>query len=212
MSTRILIVDDHGVLRAGLRALLSADPEFQVIGEAADGLHAIDMACQMGADIILLDISMPGANGIEVCRQIKLKMPDSRVLILTVHEDESLLREAIQAGASGYIVKRAIASELLNAIGAVRRGELYVHPAMTRALLKGISSSTTDEPPAESLTPREVDVLRLIAQGHTNRQIAQVLNLSVRTVETHRANLMAKLDLHTRVELVHYAIEHNLLD
>lgn len=215
MSIRILIADDHGVLRAGLRALLSAESELEVVDEASSGNEALILAGELQPDLILLDISMPDLGGIEVTRRLKEMLPNVRVLILTVHEDESLLQEAIQAGASGYIVKRAVESELIDAIRAVWRGDLYIHPAMTRALLKEMSSSpisNNNEAPVESLTPRETDVLRLIAQGYTNRQMADMLSISVRTVESHRSNLMGKLDLHSRVELVRYAKENHLIN
>jgi len=213
MSIRILIADDHGVLRAGLSALLNAEPDMQVVSEAADGQETLRRADDLRPDVVLLDISMPGLGGIQVTRQLKEALPDVRVLILTVHEDETLLREAMRAGAAGYITKRAIESELISAIHAVWRGDLYVHPAMTRALLKDISPSPAPgESLVESLTPREIDVLRLIAQGYTNRQAAEVLGISVRTVESHRANVMGKLGLRGRVELVRYARKHGLLE
>ncbi|MFQ5595270.1 MAG: response regulator [Anaerolineae bacterium] len=210
---RILIADDHGVLRAGLRILLNAEPDLEVVGEAADGHETLRLARKLNPDVLLLDISMPGLSGIEVTRQVKQVLPESRVLILTVHEDDSLLREAMRAGAAGYIIKRAVESELINAIRAVWRGDLYVHPAMTRALLGDLRRTrSSEEDPVEPLTPRETEVLQLIAQGHTNRQIAETLTISVRTVETHRANLMDKLGLRSRVELVRYARERGLLD
>ncbi len=211
MSIRILIVDDHGVLRAGLRALLSAEPDLEVVDEAAGGYEALRLADELRPEVVLLDISIPDLSGIEVTRQLKKILPETRVLILTVHEDESLLQESIRAGAAGYIIKRAVESELIDAIRAVWRGDLYVHPAMTRALFKDISpASPSNDPPAESLTPREVEVLCLIAQGYSNRQIAETLSISIRTVESHRANLMGKLNLRSRVELVRYAKEHGL--
>jgi two-component system response regulator NreC len=213
MSIGILIADDHGVLRAGLRALLNAEKDLNVVGEAADGQEALRAARELRPDVVLVDLSMPGLNGIEVTRQLKESYPDMAVLILTVHEDESLLQEAIRVGASGYIIKRAVESELINAIQAVSRGEMYVHPAMTRALMKDLAPrAVSDSDPLKSLTRREIEVLRYIAQGHTNRQIADALCLSVRTVESHRANLMSKLSLNSRVELVHYAMEHGLLE
>jgi len=212
MSINILIADDHGVLRAGLRALLSAEPDLRVVDEAANGQEALRLAAELRPEVVLLDISMPEPGGIEVTRQLKKVLPEARTLILTVHEDESLLQEAIRAGAAGYIVKRAVESELIDAIRAVWRGDLYVHPAMTRALLNTLSSPpVANETPVESLTPREMEVLRLIAQGYTNRQTAETLNISIRTVESHRANLMDKLSLRSRVELVRYAKEHSLI-
>ena len=216
MSIRILIVDDHGVLRAGLKALLSAEPGFEVVQDASNGADALRLASELNPDIVLLDMSMPGPNGIEVTRQLKKTLPEIRILILTVHEDETMLQEAIRAGASGYILKRAVESELIDAIQAVCRGDLYVHPAMTRALLKAISPTThpalgSQEELVEALTPREAEVLRLIAQGYTNRQMADHLSISVRTVESHRANLMGKLGLRSRVDLVRYAKENKLI-
>ncbi len=214
MTIRILIADDHGVLRAGLRALLSAEADLEVVDEVATGEEALRLVEKLQLDVVLLDISMPGLGGIEVTHRLKALAPQTHVLILTVHEDESLLQEAIQAGASGYIIKRAAESELIDAIRAVWRGDLYIHSAMTRALLKDMSAtrSKANNITVESLTPREVEVLRFIAQGYTNRQIADMLNISVRTVESHRSNLMGKLNLHSRVELVRYAKENNLID
>jgi two-component system response regulator NreC len=214
MPIRILIADDHGVVRAGLRALLDAEPDIQVVGEAADGPEALRLAGELRPDVVLLDLSMPGPGGIEVTRRLKKAAPEMRVLVLTFHEDDALLREAIRAGAAGYITKRAFESELINAIQATWRGDLYVHPAMTRALLQDdvAAPQTSDKASISSLTPRETEVLRLIAQGYTNRQTAELLSISVRTVESHRANLMDKLDLHSRVELVRYAKEHGLLE
>lgn len=212
MTIRILIADDHGVIRAGLRAVLRAELDLEVIGEAADGNEALRLACELHPDIVLLDVSMPDMGGIEAASRLREKLPEVRTLILTVHEDESLLREAIRAGASGYIIKRGAESEVINAIHVVSRGDMYVHPALTRALLKDLSPApAAHSDAAEPLTPREIDVLRLIAKGHTSRQIAQVLNISVRTVEGHRANLTGKLGLHSRVELVTYAEERGLL-
>jgi DNA-binding NarL/FixJ family response regulator len=213
MSIRILIADDQGLLRAGLRALLSLEDEIEVVGEADSGQEALKLAGELRPELVLLDLNMPDLDGIEVTRRLKAVRPEIRVLIITVHEDDSLLQEAIRAGAAGYIVKRAVESELIDAIRAIRRGDIYIHPTMTRALLRDISPRTeTKEPPAETLTPRELEVLRLIAKGCTNRQMADLLSISVRTVEGHRANLMSKLNLQGRVELVRYARENNLIN
>lgn len=213
MTIKILIADDHGVLRAGLRALLNAEPDLQVVDEAADGPEALSLIQKLRPDVVLLDIGLPGLSGIEVTRRLQKTAPTVRVLILTVHEDESLLLEAIRAGAAGYIVKRAVESELIDAIRTVWRGNQYVHPAMIPTLLKDLSPPpVTAETPLEQLTPREIGVLRLLAQGYTNRQIAEALHLSVRTVESHRSNLTSKLRLHSRLELIRYAQEHGVLD
>ncbi len=211
MPIRVLVADDHGVLRAGLRALLNAEADMQVVGEAADGLTALRLADELKPDVILLDLNMPGPGGLEVMRQLRERVPAARVLILTVYEDEALLRQAIEAGAGGYITKRAIEAELIGAVRAVQRGDLYVHPSLTRALLTLPTPPVADKNLVEQLTPRELDVLRYIARGYTNRQIAEELCLSVRTVESHRANLMDKLNARGRVELVRYAREHGLL-
>jgi two-component system response regulator NreC len=211
MPTRILIADDHGILRAGLRALLNGEPNLEVVGEAPDGDEVLRLTRILQPDIVLMDISMPGCGGIEATQRLKELQPDVQVLILTVHEDKELLQEAIRSGASGYIIKRAVESELVNAIHAVLRGDLYVHPAMTRALFTGTPSApASHQATVETLTPREVEVLRLLTQGYTNREIADLLTLSVRTIESHRANIMGKLNLHSRVELVRYATQHNL--
>lgn len=212
MTIRLVIADDHGVLRAGLRALLNAEPDMQVVGEAASGREALRLVAELTPDILLLDINMPDPGGLEVLQQLQTTAPAPRVLILTFYEDEALLRQAIEAGACGYITKRAIESELIDAVRAVQRGELYIHPSMTRALLAPAPTTLTDSNLVEQLTPREIEVLRYIAQGYTNRQIADELCISVRTVESHRANLTAKLGLRGRVELVRYAREHGLID
>ena len=211
MTVRILVADDHGVLRAGLRALLNSASDLQVTAEAGNGEEVLELVDQARPDIVLLDISMPRLDGIEVTRRLKRAIPDIQVLIMTMHEDTGLLREALRAGAAGYIVKRAVESELINAIHAVYRGELYVHPALTRDLFQDLAPTRAARKEPEALTSREVDVLRLIAEGFTNRQIAENLSLSVRTVESHRATIMDKLDLHSRAALAKYAAQHSLL-
>jgi two-component system response regulator NreC len=213
MTIRILIADDHSLIRTGLRTILNAHPGFEIVGEAADGSEALRLAQELRPDVVLTDISMPGpvGGGITVARRLKETQPNIRVLILTVHEDESLLREAVRVGAAGYIVKRAAETELINAIEAAYRGDLYIHPAMTRVLFKE-PAATPGPLLDEALSQREIDVLRLLAKGYTNRQIADVLNLSMRTVEGHRSNLMSKLNLHSRVELTSFAEEHGLLE
>jgi two-component system response regulator NreC len=212
MSIRILLADDHGVIRAGLRALLEGFPDMTVVGEASDGAEAIAKAFELKPDIVLMDVSMPNLGGIEATRQLLQREPGMRVLFLTVHEDESLLKEVVRAGAAGYIVKRAAQEDLIHAIRVVARGDLYVHPTMTRMLFSEPSRASTESGiEAETLTLREIEVLQLLAKGCTNRQIAEQLSLSPRTVEGHRANISAKLGLHSRVELVEYAEKHGLL-
>ena len=213
MAISVLIADDHGVLRAGLRALLNSEPEMEVVGEAADGEQTLCLAEELNPDVVLMDLNMPKGDGIYTTRHLKALLPQVNVLILTVHEDDSILREAIQCGAAGYILKRAVESELINAIQAVARGEMYIHPAMTRALLdQPTANSLPDQGNQATLTAREYEILRLIAQGNSNRQVASLLTISVRTVESHRANLMEKLNLTCRVDLVRYAAQHGMLE
>ncbi len=209
----VLIADDHAIVRTGLRALLNSEPSMKLVGEATGGYEAIELAGKSNADILVLDISMPDLDGISVTKKIKSQFPDLRVLILTVHEDEALLREAIKVGASGYILKRAAETELISAIHAIIDGVLYVDPSMVRLLLSDEIKPTATLPElVEPLTHREKEVLQLIVQGYTNRQVGEELNISMRTVEGHRANLAAKLGLHSRVELVRYAREHGLIE
>jgi two-component system response regulator NreC len=213
MAIRILLADDHGILRAGLRSLLHPEPDLEVVGEASDGAQALQFATQLHPDLIIMDISMPMMGGIEALEALRERLPEIKVLMLTVHEDESLLRKAILAGASGYVPKRAVEAELTSAIRTVMRGDIYIHPAMTRALLKGFASERSSKAASENtLTHRELEVLRLLARGYTNNQVAERLCISARTVEGHRANLMGKLDLHSRMEVVEYAEQHGLLD
>lgn len=213
MPIRILLADDHGILRAGLRNLLNAEPDFEVVGEAADGIQALEMAEQTDPDLILVDINMPNMGGIEMLQQLRAKQNATKVLMLTVHEDDGLLKKAIRAGASGYLVKRAAESDLIHAIRTVMQGDMYVHPSMTRALLKDLVPAPLSNPAGDNtLTHREIEILRMVARGYTNNQIAQKLSISARTVEGHRANLMGKLGLHSRVELVEYAEQHGLME
>ena len=212
-AIRILIADDHGIMRAGLRALLNAEADMDIIGEAANSADALSIAEALHPDIAILDLSMPGAGGIEVTRRLCATCPNMRTLILTVHEDQAMLREALSAGAAGYIIKRAIEAELIMAIRAIHNGDRYVHPYMAAALLQtGSPNRRHGTEPRETLTPREIDILQHIALGYTNRQTADALHISIRTVETHRAHLMAKLQLEGRAALVRYAREHGLLE
>jgi two-component system response regulator NreC len=211
VTIRVLIADDHPILRSGLRVLLAADSDLEVVGEAGTGEETLRLAEELHADVVLLDVSMPGESGIETVRRLKARLPALKVLFLTMHEEEGMLLEALNAGGDGYVIKRADQPEIIQAIRAVRRGDVYVHPAMTRGLLGHPEPTERPKEPVEPLTRREIDVLRLLARGNTNRQIADLLTLSVRTIESHRANLMGKLGLASRVELVTYAEENGLL-
>jgi two-component system, NarL family, response regulator NreC len=212
MPTRVLIADDHAIVRAGLRAIVNGEAGLELVGEATGGREGLQMAESLQPDILILDYSMPDMDGIQVTREIHARLPNVRVLILTVHENETLAREAIRAGAAGYIIKQAAESELISAIHTVQMGDVYVPPKMLRALLAEPPKVSAAGPqPDELLTPRELDVLKLIVQGYTNRQVADELKLSARTVEGYRANLTGKLGLHSRADLVRYAREHGLL-
>jgi two-component system response regulator NreC len=210
---RVLIADDHAIVRTGLRTLLKAEPSMEFVGEATGGYEAIKMVGETKPDVLLLDISMPDLDGIAITKKIKPSFPEVRILILTIHEDKAMLREALRAGASGYVLKRAAESELISAINILMRGDMYVDPALMRELLdETVRSSRLLNEAVEPLTPRETEVLKYIVQGYTNRQIGEVLSISVRTVEGHRSNLSGKLGLQSRVDLVRYAREHGLID
>jgi two-component system, NarL family, response regulator NreC len=211
-ETRILLVDDHAVLRTGLRLLLDAQPDLTVVGEAGNGSETLALAAQLQLDLILLDLSMPELGGLEVLPLLRKACPSARILILTMHDDKGYLKQALRAGASGYILKKAVDSELLSAVRAVMRGDIYVHPAMTRALLDDLTPpSTKAGDPWNELSEREREVLILAARGHTSAEIAERLSLSPKTVETYRARGMEKLDLRSRAALVQFALAHNLL-
>jgi two-component system response regulator NreC len=213
MTIRILVVDEHGMVRAGLCALLDLRPEMEAVGDSGDLGELLHLARALQPDVVLIEVCTYNGSGPAWLRQFKRLGPDVHVLVLTANEDPDLACEVLRAGADGFIPKRASAGELISAIRTVERGELYVHPSLTRDLL----GTTQDPAPAscaevaEALTPREIDVLRLIAQGYTNREAAELLTLSVRTVEGYRANLMGKLGLSSRAQLVSYAFEHQLL-
>lgn len=215
--TRVLLVDDHAVVRAGLRMLLAADDELEIIGEAETGAEGIRRADELKPDVILMDISMPDMNGIEATRRIKAQHPDIAVLALTMHEDDQYFFEMLAAGASGYVPKRAAPNDLISAIHAVHGGGMFLFPSLARSLVQDYLHRH-DQPGAaaaqglEDLTDREREVLALIAEGCTNQDIADALVISIKTVNRHRENIMAKLNLHSRVELVRYAIEKGLID
>jgi two-component system response regulator NreC len=184
-----------------------------LVGEAAGGYEAIELVQQAFPDVLVLDLSMPDLDGISVTKRLKPQLPGLHILILTIHEDQALLREALKAGAEGYILKHAAEADLISAIQIILRGDLYIDPSLVRGLISDEVSPAVSLPPdTEALTPRETQVLKLIVQGYTNRQIGEQLTISIRTVESHRANLSEKLGLRSRVELVRYAREHGLID
>lgn len=206
MKTRVLIADDHSVVRAGLRLLINGEPALELVGEASGGIEAINLTRELNPEIVILDISLPDIDGIQVTREIHSIFPQMRILILTVHEDETILREVIHAGASGYILKQAAETEMMAAIRIVQKGEIYVHSSMIRALIVQESpDSKSDITLEEALTPREKEILSFIVQGFTNKEIAETLGISKRTVDGHRANLTSKLNISRRVDLIRYA-------
>lgn len=209
---RVLIVDDHAILREGIRALLKLSPDIEVVGEAGDGLEAISKVRELTPDIVLMDIAMPGLGGLEATQEIHKQYPDSRVVILSQHDDSEYVFPILKAGAAGYILKKAVGTELVAAIRAVHQGGSFLYPSVATAVIEGYIQRGEDaESSYDRLTDREKQVLRLIAEGRTNREIAEMLSLSVKTVIAHRANLMEKLDIHNRTELVKYAIRKGLV-
>jgi DNA-binding NarL/FixJ family response regulator len=206
---RVLIADDHGIVRSGLRLLLDRQSDIEVVAEAEDGIDAVEKAIQERPDVAILDISMPRMTGLQAVHEIKKQAPDTQVLILSMHDDERYLFEALRAGAAGYVLKRAADLDLLDAVRAAGRGEPFLTPAAQQALIRDFLDR--DEEPSE-LTPREQEVVKLIAEAHTNREIAELLHLSEKTVESHRANILQKLGMRDRVELVRYAIRQGLVE
>jgi two-component system response regulator NreC len=209
----VLLVDDHEIVRAGLRMLFQAEPDVEIVGEAGNAQEALEAVQALQPDVVLMDVAMPGMSGIEATRRIKEMQPEVAVLALTMHEDEQYFFEMLNAGASGYVPKRAAPDELTSSIRVVSQGDVFIYPSMAKLLVKdflqraetSITSSVSD------LTPREREVLTYIAEGYTNREIADALVISVKTVDRHRENIMHKLNLHNRVELVKYAIEKGLI-
>lgn len=212
MTTTILIADDHAVLRAGLGMLLDAQPDLHVIGEAGNGGEVLSKAAQLQPNLILLDLSMPGLGGLDVVSLLRRSLPDARILILTMHDDESYVRQALREGASGYLLKKAADNELLDAIRVVMRGEVYIYPSLTRTLLDDILPMYVDDNPWASLSEREQEVLLLVARGHTSADIAEKLSLSSKTVDTYRARGLEKLGLRSRAALVQFVLSHHLLN
>ena len=214
---RLLVADDHPVVRTGLCTFLNAQPDMEVVGEAINGAMAVERARELTPDVVVMDITMEGVNGLAATREIRKRLPQTKVLILTVHNSVEYLRQALDAGATGYVLKQAADTELAVAIRVVQRGEIFLYPVFTRVLLEDLAQGReTDDlsrrDSYERLSRREKEVLRLVALGYTNRQIADRLYLSVKTVGTYRARLMSKLNLKGRPALVRYALRKGLLD
>lgn len=215
MTIRILLADDHTILRAGLKMMLNAQPDIEVIGEAQDGRQALQEAQKLHPDLILMDITMPDMNGIEATRQVKKLLPDIKVLILTMHEHDEYIFQALRAGASGYMLKEAADTELISALRVIQSGQFYLSPTAQSVMVGDYLQRvrTGEEKDSYStLTEREREILKLVAEGFTNNQIAEKLVISPKTVDTHRTHIMDKLNLHSRAELVKYAMRRGLLE
>jgi DNA-binding NarL/FixJ family response regulator len=214
MSIRILIADDHAVFRSGLKALLEKEPDIEVVGETGNGFDTIRAVAEANVDVLLLDIAMPGLSGAKVAETVLKDKPNLAVVVLTMHEDEYYLQEFFRLGVRGYVLKKSTGTDVVQAIRAARKGEQYVDPALAGLLI----SSYVGRPPKKQkterldlMTPRELEVLTLLAYGHTNAEIAEKLCISERTVETHRTNIMTKLEIKSRAELVRFAIDNEML-
>ena len=207
---RLLVADDHGIVRSGLRMLLERQMDIEVIGEASDGVEARDMAIRERPDLAILDVSMPRMTGLQAAAELAVLRPELRVLMLSMHESEQYLFEALKAGASGYVLKSQADQDLVEAIHAVERGEPFLTPEAQRALIQDVLGESSSR--EEDLTPREQQVVKLVAEAHTNKEIAEILHLSEKTVENHRSNAMRKLGMRDRVELVRYAIRKGLIE
>jgi DNA-binding NarL/FixJ family response regulator len=210
-TIRVLVVDDHAVVRAGLRRVLDAEDDIETVGEAPNAERAVFEAMDHRPDVVLMDVVMPGKSGIEGMPALLQAVPETKVLVLSMQDDPRYVREAFESGASGYVLKEAADAEVVDAVRAVAAGERYVHPALGAKL---VAAEAEERRRAEEdpLSDREREVLRLLALGHTNQEIAKMLYISVRTAETHRAHIMQKLRLQSRAELVRYALEQGLLE
>ena len=226
-TIRVLLADDHDILRQGLKMLLSMQQEMQVVGEARTGREAVVMAQELLPDVVVMDITMPDMDGLEACQFIRSQQPATQVLMLTMHESEEYFLQSLRMGAAGYLVKKAAPSDLRMAINAIAQGGAFLYPGLAKALIRSFVASPASASPASNdhermnasslaqalrvLTPREVEVLRLVAEGRTNQEIADQLTLSIKTVQTHRANVMEKLDLRDITHLVRFAVRHKLI-
>jgi two-component system response regulator NreC len=205
-----MLVDDHAILRDGIRALISLHDDVEIIGEACEGKEAVEKALELEPDVVIMDITIPGMDGLEVTRRIKKKNAKIRILVLTQHDDKEYVLSSIKAGAAGYVPKKAMGSELVSAIRAVHRGESFLYPSAAAALIDDYRQQAEVEP-YDRLTAREREILTLIADGHSSRKIAEMLYISLKTVQGHRTKIMDKLDIRNRVELIKYAIRKGLV-
>ena len=211
--TRILLADDHAVVRRGLRFVLDAEPDLEVVAEAGDGAEAVAIGLEDEVDLAVLDVSMPRMTGIQAANELSRRRPELRLLMLSMHDNEQYFFEALKAGASGYVLKSAADRDLVEACRATMRGEPFIYPAAVTALIRDhLEKASGGEEPREILTPRELEVLKLVAEAHSSKEIAQVLVISVKTVERHRANILDKLGMRDRVELARYAIRRGLVE
>ncbi len=211
---RVLIADDHAILRSGVRLLIEAESDMEVIGEAGDGVEAVELTRSLKPDVVVMDISMPEMSGIEATRAIKAELDQTNIVGLTMHSNDTYFFELLKAGAAGYVVKGGSPHELTDAIRAAARGEAYIHPTLASKLIQGFTERTdphSGSSQSDGLTEREKEVVRLIADGLTSREIAEELVISPNTVERHRANTMSKLGMHNKAELVRYAVEQGLV-
>ena len=214
LKTRVLLADDHAVVRSGLRAVLDAQPDIEVVAEAADGAEAVDKALTPSVNLAILDVSMPRMTGLQAAAELHRRRPDLRILILSMHDNEQYFFEALKAGASGYVLKTAANRDLVEAVRASMRGEPFLYPAAVTALIRDYleRARSGEATPTDPLTPRELEVTKLIAEGQTTDEIAQTLVISKKTVERHRSNTLEKLGMHNRVELTRYAIRRGLVE
>ncbi len=212
-KVRVLVVDDHEVVRQGIKMVLETDPELEVVGEAASGEEAIERVREFQPNVVVMDIGMPGLSGFEATRRIRQSDPNVQVLALTVHDSEAYVFQMLQAGATGYVVKRAPAAEVIQAVKRAYQGEAVLHPSVAKLLIRDYLTRVErgEEASYDTLSDREHEILKLIAEGKTNKEIAELLFLSVKTVQAHRANLMRKLGMHDRTELVKYAIRKGII-
>lgn len=209
VKKKILVVDDHAIMREGIRLLLGLQDDIEIVGEASDGLDAIKKTQELAPDVIIMDIAMPNMDGLEAIRRIKKKNQRVRILVLTQHDNREYVLSAIKAGSSGYVPKSALGSELVSAIRTVYNGEAFLYPTAATALVGGYLRNTVNDP-YDTLTNREKEILKLVAEGHTSREIGDMLLLCEKTVNGHRTRLMGKLDLHNRTELIKYAMRKGL--